>query len=75
MTQCPDHMRKGGATLGDCRECAREADTADHAAGAANAKAALRAAPRPPHATEPPKPDPVRDLAIVRARADREAKP
>lgn len=39
--QCPDHPRALGATLGNCRECDREAATTDHAAGLATVRAAI----------------------------------
>ena len=44
-----------------------------HVCGVARVRAELAAAPRP--ARPEPKPDPVHDLAVTRARADREAKP
>jgi hypothetical protein len=43
-----------------------------HVCGVARVRAALHDAPRPPQPA-PTKPDPVHDLAVTRARADREA--
>ena len=67
---CPDHPRAMGNTLGQCLACQREAATTDHRAGVAAVKDALANAPR--RATPQPKPEPVRDLARARARADKE---
>ena len=49
-----------------------EHDRPCHVCGLARVRAALQVAPRPARPT-PDKPDPVRDLAQARARADREA--
>ena len=69
---CPDHPRALANALGQCPACNSEAARADNPTGVARVRAALQVAPRPPQPA-PTKPDPVHDLAVTRARADREA--
>ena len=64
---CPHHPRALGATPGNCRECDREATTADHHAGADLVRDAIRASARQPR----PDTDARRAAAIERARTDR----
>ena len=68
---CPDHPRAMSNALGNCLACQSEASNADNPTGVARVRAALAAAPRPP-APAPDQPDPVRDLARARTRADKE---
>lgn len=69
MTQCPDHERVVGATLGNCPACARETTPPERAAELA--AQVRRAMTRPPRTTRAPEPPPT-DLRAARERADTE---
>ena len=66
---CPTHPAE---KAWNCGLCSEDSDGVNHAAGAATVREALRSAPRPPRAQEPRKPEPIRDLAVARALADKE---
>lgn len=69
---CPHHPGRTGNELPECRWCIQEAVLTDPAQGAAQVRAALAAAPRPPAATEPrPATNHAHEIAKARAKADR----
>jgi hypothetical protein len=72
MTQCPDHPNTLGASAGQCHACDRETVPAD-AVPALVRRVRAQIAPTPPRRPDHD-PNPARDLALARAKADREAR-